>query len=300
MKQPEQHIIPADVERTRLLDYVLKAIPAVMSRNHAKRLIKTGLLLIDGKKAETGWYVNPGQQIIINEAPEEPVKKIFNLPLKVIYEDDYLAVIYKPAGYSVSGNYFRTIENALPFNLTPSLKSDKMVNPRSVHRLDNQTSGLLLIAKTQRTRIDLGNQFERKQVTKGYQAIVIGKMPDYGIIDDPIEGKEAITEFKMLQLVNSNKYKHLSFVELMPQTGRTHQLRIHLSGMGHPILGDKLYTGSNLLYKGKGLLLSAVKLDFVHPITGFPMHFETVAPAKFLSLLQREQFMYETSIGMME
>lgn len=300
MKLPEQHIVPANIERIRLLDYVLRSIPAVVSRNNAKNLIKKGLLLIDGKKAETGWYVNPGQVISIYGNDDRPVKKVFNLPLNILFEDDYLAVIYKPAGFGVSGNYFRTIENALPFNLKPSPLSDKLERPRAVHRLDNQTSGLLIVSKTQKSRIELGNQFEQKQVSKVYQAIVIGKLPTTGIIEAPIDGKEAVTEFKMLHVSNSNRYKHLTLVELKPLTGRTHQLRIHLSGLGHPVLGDKLYVGSHLFFKGKGLFLSAIKLDFIHPIVGTLMHFETGTPAKFLSLLKREQALFEKNTGMME
>ena len=297
MKLLEQHIIPDDVERIRLLEYVLKSISTVLSRNSAKKSIKEGLLLLDGLKPETGWYVNPGQIISIYGNDDRPLKKVFNLPLNILFEDDYLAVIYKPAGFGVSGNYFRTIENALPFNLKPSPLSDKLERPRAAHRLDNQTSGLLIVAKTQKSRIELGNQFGQKQVSKVYQAIVIGNLPAAGIIKTPIDGKEAVTEFKKIQVANSNRYKHLSLVELKPLTGRTHQLRIHLSGLEHPILGDKLYAGSHLFFKGKGLFLSAVKLDFIHPIVGNPMHFETGTPAKFLSLLKREQALYEKIPG---
>lgn len=291
MESNIQRIVQQGINDIRLLDYILKWDPIFSTRNSAKKAIKSGSILVDGKLFEASRYVIPGQ-VITYSVIEKPVSRVFELAIRVIYEDDYIAVINKPAGFSVSGNYYRTIENALPYNLKSSTKSDALQKPQAVHRLDNQTSGLLLVAKTHKSRIELGRQFDEKRISKRYQAIVIGEMVEKGIINSPIEGKEAITHFNRLQTVNSIKYGFLSLVELIPLTGRTHQLRIHLSNMGHPILGDKLYTEKHPLLKHKGLYLCATFLEFEHPITNQKERVSIEIPHKFASILQRVNQQY--------
>jgi 23S rRNA pseudouridine1911/1915/1917 synthase len=164
-----EHIVPSGVENERFLEYVIENIPTVLSRNSAKKAIKKGALLLDDGIVESGRYVHSGQAIT-HIQHNETSGKIFEKKLEVVFEDEYIAVINKPAGISVSGNYFRTIQNALPFNLNPSNKSDAIL-PKPVHRIDNQTSGLLIIAKTQQAAINLGQQFVNKSVSKTYIVI---------------------------------------------------------------------------------------------------------------------------------
>lgn len=229
-----------------------------------------------------------GQVIDLLERPlSQP--KIFELPLEILFEDNHMAAIQKPAGFSVSGNAYKTIYNALPFNLTNSSESDTLPWPTPVHRLDNQTSGILLIAKTKTAQIALGNQFENQTIQKRYCAIVIGEVLTSGIINTPIEGKIAETAFEVVTVVKSLKYKHLSLLNISPKTGRTHQIRIHLAGIGHPIFGDKLYVNKKMLHKGKGLFLCAQEILFLHPKTSEEMNFKIAIPHKFESLLLREQ-----------
>lgn len=292
MENQFQYIVPEGVEGIRFIEFALIHIPTLKTRNGTKKAIKKGELLLNGEVVESGRFVNAGDLIEHRVIEAEP-KRIFQLKIPVIYEDDWLAVINKPAGYGVSGNYFRTIENALPFNLKKSTQVDSLPFFKAVHRLDNQTSGLLIIAKTTETRIKLGEQFEKKQVQKIYHAIVHGEINGSGVMDEPIDEKPALTFYEPVKQVDSVKYKKLTLLKLKPQTGRTHQLRIHCSKMGNPILGDKLYSPETELFKGKGLFLAALALKFEHPISQRVLFFEMDLPHKFEALLAREQHRYD-------
>ena len=244
--------------------------------------------MIDGCQAATASWVETGQRIEFIP-PDIPPAKIFKLQIPVIFEDEYLAVINKPAGIKVSGNCFRTIENALLYNLSPSQLPTALVMPQPVHRLDALTSGLLLIAKTRLVRIALGEMFAEHKIIKTYQAIVIGKTPQQDTITSPLQDKRAVTQYKRIKLTPSLRDNHLSLLELMPETGRTHQLRIHLSGSGFPILGDKLYGNPGHIYKGKGLFLSATGLQFEHLVTHKLINLKIDPPAKFDLHLKRTE-----------
>ncbi len=197
-------------------------------------------------------------------------------------------MIYKPAGINVSGNQFRTLQNALPHNLRPSTKLDVLDRPLPVHRLDNQTSGLLVVAKTKLARINLGKAFEDKSISKVYHAVVIGKVEGSGKIEFPIENKECKTLYRTIDVVPSLKNKYLSLLELEPKTGRTHQLRIHCSTLKHPILGDKVYGDEGMVLKSKGLFLCATRLQFNHPTSNELLKFSIPTPHKFLKRLENE------------
>lgn len=288
------HIVPETwTEQQRLSDYLCHKFPQLPSRKSVKKAIKQGAIYIDGRKGYTGDWVVPNQKIELVDL-DKPVEKVFELDMDVVWEDESLAIIRKPAGIPVSGNQFRTVENALLHNITMSTAVDALKRPRAVHRLDAPTSGLLLIAKTKTARIHLGRQFEKRVVQKQYQAIVIGKLSNSGIITNPIEGKEAESHYRVIRVVKSLKNKNLSLVDLYPKTGRTHQLRIHLSGLDCPILGDPLYGKEGLILKHKGLFLSAVGLEFKHPLTEEYMSIKIDTPYKFNALMDREQRRYTT------
>lgn len=208
------------------------------------------------------------------------MKKIFSLVLDVVYEDEVLAVIHKPSGIPTSGNYFKTITNALPFNLKRSGEKDALATPLPVHRLDNPTSGLLLIAKNKSAQVALNRLFEERKIYKTYHALVLGKIEDSLRLNTPIAGKEAETNIlPIAQYLIKDTY--FSLVKAFPESGRTHQIRIHLSENDHPIVGDKLYgTASEIIQKG-GLFLAATGLEFQHPVTGEKLKFELPLPKKF-------------------
>ncbi len=290
----QTHIVPEGIKEVRLSNYAIGIFPQLPSRKGLNKAIKKGRIYINGKKASTGTWVAAGQKIELIALDQKP-PKIYQLDLPVIYEDEQLAVIHKPAGIIVSGNQFHTIQNALLHNLTPSKAIDAFQLPRPVHRLDHATSGLLLIAKTTSATIHLSQQFATKTIQKRYQAVVIGQvLPTEGMIDKKIEEKEAITKYEVEQTALSLKTGHLSLVNLYPLTGRTHQLRIHLAHLGHPILGDKLYHQDSPLLKGKGLFLAAVELTFEHPTSREMMNFKIAAPPKFNYRLEQEERRWKT------
>lgn len=287
-----QHIVPPLEEKIRLSEYACGIFAQLVSRKSVKKAIKSGALQVNGNVKSTAYWVQEADQIQLFEPALTPPRPL-PLSLEVLWEDEDLAVIDKPAGIVVSGNQYRTITNALRHNLQDSQQEDALAWPRPVHRLDQGTSGPLLIAKTALAHVRLGQFFEEKQINKKYRAVCIGKLPPEGSLETPIEGKPSRSLFHTIRTVSSNKNGHLSLVELIPQTGRTHQLRIHLSDLGHPILGDELYGKAGLILKGKGLFLAAVSLEFSHPRTDQACLIEIPQPAKFDKRLDREQKMWE-------
>ena len=282
------HIIPEGTEPIRLLDYILQVFPEMNTRSHAKKALKKGAVLIDGEQQPSGWWLKPGMKLELFD-PEINPPKTLPMDLEVIFEDEHLAVINKPAGISVSGNKYVTIQNALMHNLKPSVSEDAMGWPKPVHRLDFPTSGLLLVAKTKTAIIALGKQFEQKTIRKRYRAIVSGKLPEEGTIETPVDGQQAKTVFKSIEYIPSPMTRWLTLVDLFPETGRTHQLRIHMASLGNPIVGDKQYTVDKPLLKGKGLFLSAVEIEFMHPVTNEKMKFIINEPSKFRALIDKER-----------
>lgn len=289
----ERHVVPEATPQQRLSDYLCGIFVQLPSRNSVKKAIRKGLIRLEGNRGYTGDWVLPGQQIELLEMTTKKTRRWFNLTLEVLYEDDHLAVVVKPAGYPVSGKSFQTIENALPLNLQPSMAPDVASQPRVVHRLDVPTSGLLLIAKTKSARAHLGAQFEAKTIQKRYQALVRGIPPTMGSINTPIDGKAAYTRYQRLRTVPSLRNQQISLMDLYPQTGRTHQLRRHMVELGHPILGDDLYGEKGNVLKGKGLFLRAVELHFDHPETGERQLYQLPCPTKFIKFLDREQQRYD-------
>jgi len=284
----KSHTVPDEIEPIRLLDYILKVFPEMTTRSSAKKILKKGAVKVNGEQVSSGWWIKPGMKIELFDMELNPPKTL-PMDLEVVFEDEYLAVISKPAGISVSGNKYVTIQNALMHNLKPSNADDALAWPKPVHRLDFATSGLLLIAKTKKAIIGLGKQFESKLVKKRYRAIVSGKLPKHGVVETPVNGQVARTVYHCIDYIPSPMTQWLTLVNLFPETGRTHQLRIHMASLGNPIVGDKKYTVDKPLLKGKGLFLSAVEIGFVHPETKEMMKFTIDEPSKFGALIVKER-----------
>jgi 23S rRNA pseudouridine1911/1915/1917 synthase len=198
----------------------------------------------------------------------------------VLFEDDYLAVIHKPAGILVSGNSFKTITNALVRNIKKSKLPDA-TKPQPVHRLDFETTGVLLVGKTSSSIRALNKLFEDKYIKKTYYATAIGEIDSEGEITTNIDGKTSKSNYTLCKTVLSKRFGTLNLVQLEPQTGRRHQLRKHLSFIGHPILGDKVYGVEPLILNGKGLYLHAYSLQFTHPFTHEQLFFKDELPERF-------------------
>lgn len=280
MHLSETHLVENLKEPIRFQEYGVGIFKTIPTKAGIKKAIKKKLIFIDGFLASTSKYILGGEKIELFQPKNQSNFKRLKLDLEILFEDDYLAIIYKPAGILVSGNKFVTIANALAQNLKKSNQPDA-VKPQPIHRLDYPTSGILLIGKTNSSITQLGKLFENKEIKKTYFAITIGKMSPKGIINTPINSKEATTSFMVLKSVISKRFEFLNFVKLQPETGRKHQLRKHLVSLKNPILGDQEYFLEGSILKGKGLYLHANSLEFTHPFSNKKISITKDVPKKF-------------------
>lgn len=275
-------------EQQRLSDYLIGKFEMIPTRKGIKKAILQNRIFVDGKPATTGHWVKAGEVITLNEILTAPPKD-YEIDLEIPYEDDFLAVVFKPSGIPVSGNLFKTLYNALGENLKRSSQTDKLRWPLPVHRLDTATSGLVIVAKTHSVRVELGRMLEAKEITKRYRAILQGTLKGSGTIESPVNEKPATTNFEVIENIETLKDTSLTLVDFYPVTGRTHQLRIHASSLGLPIVGDKLYKNEVAMKTDKGLFLCAVEVKLKHPVTGENLHIEVPQPEKFDTYLEREK-----------
>lgn len=284
------HIVPEGDYHIRIQEYAAQVFTLLPTRSAVKKALKRQELFINDQIANSRDWIQAGQIISYVEV-EQTIPKVFPMDIPVHFEDEYLAVIQKPAGFPTNGNYYKTIENCLPHNLKPSSQEDCLLFPRPVHRLDNPTSGLLLVAKTKSTQRKLHMMFEKNEIQKEYQAVVAGAINGKFEIDTPLDDKTAKTIVEVVHQIPALQNQYLSMVNLKPLTGRTHQLRRHLSSIGNPIVGDRLYATNDVM-KHKGLFLSSTKVTFIHPKTSELIEITTEAPNKFMSYLNREENRY--------
>ncbi len=287
MQLTETHIALELETPIRLQEYAVGIFNTIPTKSGIKKAIKKELVFVNGKLASTALYIHGGEIIELFSTEKSTDFKRLELPLEVLFEDDYLAIIYKPSGIVVSGNKFVTIANALTQNLQKSNQIDA-VKPQPIHRLDYPTSGVLLIGKTSSSIHTLSKLFENKEVQKTYHAICIGEMKSHGNINNPIENKESETVFEVIETVTSKRFGFLNLVKLTPKTGRKHQLRIHLSAFGNQILGDKEYGNPDFILKGNGLYLHASTLEFTHPFTQKEISISKELPKKFKKIFTNQ------------
>ncbi|HID3358165.1 TPA: RluA family pseudouridine synthase [Streptococcus pyogenes] len=270
-----------------------------LSRGQANDQIKQGLVLVNGQQKKAKYTVQVGD-VICFELPKEEVLEYQaqNIPLDIIYEDDTLAIINKPQGMVVhpsAGHPSGTMVNALMYHIKDLSSINGVVRPGIVHRIDKDTSGLLMVAKTDAAHQALAEELKAKKSLRKYLAIVHGNLPnDRGMIEAPIgrsekdrkkqavtaKGKEAVTRFTVLE-----RFGDYSLVELQLETGRTHQIRVHMAYIGHPVAGDPLY-GPRKTLSGYGQFLHAKTLGLTHPMTGKEMIFTVEAPEIFQKVLK--------------
>ena len=282
------------------------------SRSGAQILIERGYVLVNGKSQAKNYRVRLGDEIEIGEMPiKELSLEAENIPLDIVYEDSDIIVINKPSGMVVHpavGNESGTLVNALLYHCKNSLSGiNGVVRPGIVHRIDKDTSGLLVVAKTDEAHIFLSSLLKDHGIKRTYHAIVTGHLKEScGTINAPISrhpvdrkkmavisgGREAITHYEVISEFNS-----FSHIKLNLETGRTHQIRVHMSHISHPIIGDTVYGGGKTPFERThakyldGQCLHAKELVFPHPKTKEIMHFECELPSNFktlLSLLEKQ------------
>ncbi len=285
----EKHVV-SDLtnDKTRIYDYLVGKFEIISTRKGIKKAFKRKQILLNGSYAGSATYLKNNDKIELLELNVSS-NKVFNIDLDIIFEDDEIAIVIKPAGLVVSGNKLKTLQNALRTNVMQSNAKDKLPTPLTTHRLDSQTSGLVIVAKTYSSRIKIGEMFEKRKIQKSYHAIVQGKLEGSGKLNSDVQSKSAVTLFDSLNVVDSVKNEFISLLKLSPITGRKHQIRIHLANLGFPIVGDKLYGDLDNILKHKGLFLAATSLEFEHPKTGESLRFDIPMPEKFITFMEREQ-----------
>ena len=271
-----------------------------LSRSAAAKLIERGLVTVNGKSADKKTVLKSGE-IAVVEIPEPEIRDILpeDIPLDIVYEDADLLVVNKPKGMVVhpaAGHFSGTLVNALMFHCKDSLSGiNGEIRPGIVHRIDKDTSGLLIVAKNDFAHIGLSEQIKAHSFTREYQTVVCGNIKQDGTVNAPIgrhkldrkkmcvtaeNSREAITHYSVLR--NFAGYTHL-VVRL--ETGRTHQIRVHLSYIGHPVAGDEVYGNGKPKWLA-GQCLHAKKIGFVHPSTGEHLEFDSDLPDYFKKFLR--------------
>jgi 23S rRNA pseudouridine1911/1915/1917 synthase len=280
--------LTADGE-ARLDKYVCTRHPE-LSRTQVQKLIAAGNITVNGQKAKPGHRLSPGDRIDVTVPPTPPQElKAEAIPLKIIYEDDDLLAVDKPAGLTVHpapGHPGHTLVNAILAHFPHLADIGDSLRPGVVHRLDKDTSGVMLVAKNQAAQVNLSRQFKSHSVTKAYLALVKGKLePESGIIEADIgrdprnrkkmavvaQGREARTEYRVIKYIGG-----YTLLEVMPETGRTHQIRVHLAAIGFPVVGDKVY-GVKSPHLSRQFLHASL-LGFKLPATGEYVEFESELP----------------------
>ena len=269
-----------------------KLFPILGSKSAANKAIQGQRLFLNGKMAQVSDMVENGDKIELKGSGVKKIKK-YDLDLEIIFEDDYLIAVNKPSGIAVNGNRNKTVENALADKNHNNKFADVLPHPVAIHRIDVPTTGIVLLAKTKKALIEVSKAFQKNQVSKEYVAVVHGKTPQNGRISFPIKNKNAITQFETMEVVGSRIFDHLSLVKLIPITGRTHQLRIHMQQEGHFIVGDKMYADGKKTIFGKGLMLCARSISFQHPATKETINLHIKYPKKFRHILDREKKLFK-------
>ena len=290
-----------DNEKMRL-DAYLANIKTDLSRTMIKKLIEEGNVLVNEKKQKTSYKVQKDDEIILTIPEAKEINlKAQDIPLDIIYEDKDIIVVNKPKGMVVHpaiGNTDGTLVNAIMNICKDSLSGiGGEIRPGIVHRLDKDTSGLLIVAKNDEAHIKMSEEIKNREVTKIYIALVRGIVKENeATIDMPIgrstkdrkkmavnkNGKNAITHFTVLK-----RYQKYTLLQIKIDTGRTHQIRVHMAEIGHPVIGDCVYSNGKNEFGIQGQMLHSQKLKFKHPITGKEMELEASIPEYFVKIIEK-------------
>ncbi|WP_132243022.1 RluA family pseudouridine synthase [Marinisporobacter balticus] len=290
------------MDEEKRLDLYLSDALADMSRSFIQKLIEKGKIKINGKPIKIKKHKIKANDVIEIEIPEPERLKIEaeNIPVEIIYEDDDLLVVNKPQGMVVHpapGNYQGTLVNALMYHCKNLSSINGVIRPGIVHRIDKDTSGLLMVAKNDQAHKCLAEQLKEHSINRKYIALVYGNIKEEkGTIQAPIgrdpnnrlkmavverNSKDAITHFRVLK-----RFKGYTLIEAKLETGRTHQIRVHMTYINHPLVGDPVYGPSKQKFRLKGQMLHAKTLGFRHPAKGTFMEFQADLPDYFTKLIK--------------
>lgn len=270
------------------------------SRSYIQKLIDNNMVLVNGNSVKASYSVKEDDIITINDELGNDIDVVpENIPLDIVFEDEYLMVINKPSGMVVhpaNGNYSHTLVNALMYYSNKLSSVNGEFRPGIVHRIDADTSGLLLVAKTDNVHNDLAKQISEKTVNRKYVCLVHGViLEDTATIDAPIgrdkndrkkmcvtgdNSKDAVTNIRVLE-----RYKDSTLIECSLETGRTHQIRVHMAYIGHPVVNDPVYGYNRIDDKEFGQMLHAKEIGFVHPVTKEFLDFKVDPPKRFMEIL---------------
>lgn len=295
--------ITEELEGERI-DKALSMLLDSLSRSFISKLIKEDKLTINGKSVKGSYQVKTDDEVIFCLPPsQEPDIEAENIPLDILYEDKDVIVVNKPKGMVVhpaAGHYSGTLVNALMYHCGTELSGiNGVLRPGIVHRIDRDTTGSLIVCKNDKAHNFIAAQLKEHSINRRYHAICYGVLKeDEGIINKPIgrhptdrkrmavnerNGKEAVTHYKVLQ-----RFKDYTYMECQLETGRTHQIRVHMASMGHPLLGDEVYgAGRRCPFKLQGQTLHAKVLGFVHPTTEKYVEVDAPLPEYFVGLLSK-------------
>lgn len=304
-REIQMEVIKFYVEETQTgirVDRYLSEIMEDYSRSYLQRLLKEGRICVNGVPVKASCKVEAGEEIQV-EIPEAQAPEILaeDIPLDILYEDEDLLVVNKPKGMVVhpsAGHYSHTLVNALMYHCAGNLSGiNGILRPGIVHRIDMDTTGSLLVCKNDFTHNAIADQLKVHSITRKYRAIVHGVLEqEEGTIQAPIgrhptarkkmavnekNGKEAITHYRVLE-----RFRQFTYIECQLETGRTHQIRVHMASIRHPLLGDEVYGPARCPFKLQGQTLHAQVLGFVHPRTNTYMEFEAPLPEYFQDLLR--------------
>ncbi len=294
--------IPEELDGSRI-DKCVSLLVADVTRSRAQQLIESGDITVNGKLAGKSLKVTAGDRVCINVPDPEPIEAVpENIPLDIRYEDEYLLVVNKPKDMVVhpaAGNYTGTLVNALLYHCGDSLSGiNGVMRPGIVHRIDKDTSGLLMVAKNDFAHRSLAQQIKEHSFRREYQAVVYGRFKEpEGVVDAPIgrnpsdrkkmavtmkNSRNAVTHYEVIK-----EYASFSHLRLRLETGRTHQIRVHMAYLGHPVAGDPVYGPKKVIKELNGQCLHAGLIGFVHPKTGEYMEITSELPEYFRSFLRK-------------
>ena len=294
--------LTADRDGERADAFLARSVPE-LTRSAAQRLLERGAVLLDGRAVKKNDRLSPGAELSLTLPDPEPVDvRPQDIPLDVVYEDGDVIVVNKPVGLVVHpapGHPDGTLVNALLYHCGNSLSGiNGQLRPGIVHRIDRDTSGLIIAAKHDRAHLALAAQLQDHSLARTYEAVAVGRLKeDSGTVSapigrhpvdrkrmavDPRNGREAVTHWSVLA-----RYPGYTHVECRLETGRTHQIRVHLASTGHPLLGDTIYGAKKPVPGLAGQCLHARRLKFVHPSTGKPVELECPLPPWFQAVLEK-------------